>query len=106
MPTPYATEMMTIAPRALKSSDVCFVGIGMPSRLQSRPPDPCAGHHLIYESGTLAPSRRSCRCRSATANCATLRSPRLGAGDVPLLAARRTHTVGFLGGAQIDKFAN
>src|SRR5712671_5138901 len=50
------TEMMTIAAaRALKSSDVCFVGIGMPSaacnlaRLTHAP-----DITLIYESGTLA----------------------------------------------------
>ena len=38
------TEMMTIAAaRALKNTDVCFVGIGAPvGRLQHRPPDPCA----------------------------------------------------------------
>ncbi len=50
------TEMMTVAAsRALKSSDVCFVGIGMPSaacnlaRLTHAP-----GITLIYESGTIA----------------------------------------------------
>jgi glutaconate CoA-transferase subunit B len=50
------TEMMTIAAaRALKSEDVCFVGIGMPSaaanlaRLTHAP-----GITLIYESGTIA----------------------------------------------------
>ena len=51
-----ATEMMTIvASRALKDSDVCFVGIGAPSaacnlaRLTHAP-----GITLIYESGTIA----------------------------------------------------
>src|SRR5260370_8424639 len=51
-----ANEMMTIAAaRALKSSDICFVGIGMPSaacnlaRLTHAP-----GITLIYESGTIA----------------------------------------------------
>ena len=50
-----STEMMTIAAaRALKSSDVCFVGIGQPSaaanlaRLTHAP-----DITLIYESGTL-----------------------------------------------------
>ena len=50
------TEMMTIvASRALKSSDVCFVGIGAPSaacnlaRLTHAP-----DITLIYESGTIA----------------------------------------------------
>src|SRR4051794_41218651 len=51
-----ANEMMTIAAaRALRNSDICFVGIGMPSaacnlaRL-SHAPDIT----LIYESGTIA----------------------------------------------------
>jgi len=50
------TEMMTVvASRALKDSDVCFVGIGAPSaacnlaRLTHAP-----GITLIYESGTIA----------------------------------------------------
>ena len=49
------TEMMTIsAARALRSDDVCFVGIGAPSaacnlaRLTHAP-----GITLIYESGTI-----------------------------------------------------
>jgi glutaconate CoA-transferase, subunit B len=48
-------EMMTVAAaRALSNSDVCFVGIGLPSaacnlaRLTHAP-----RIHLIYESGTL-----------------------------------------------------
>src|SRR5215831_9528405 len=57
MPETYTpTEMMTIAAaRALRNSDVCFVGIGMPSaacnlaRLTHAP-----DITLIYESGTLA----------------------------------------------------
>src|SRR4030081_1147076 len=50
------TEMMTIAAaRALKSSDVCFVGIGMPpaacnlARLTHAP-----DITIMYEAGTLA----------------------------------------------------
>src|ERR1700720_4462456 len=50
------TEMMTIAAaRTLRDSDICFVGIGMPSaacnlaRLTHAP-----GITLIYESGTIA----------------------------------------------------
>src|SRR5216684_2877583 len=51
-----ATEMMTVAAaRALRNSDICFVGIGMPSaacnlaRLTHAP-----DITLIYESGTIA----------------------------------------------------
>ena len=50
-----ATEMMTVAAaRALTNSDICFVGIGLPSaacnlaRLTHAP-----SLRLLYESGTL-----------------------------------------------------
>jgi glutaconate CoA-transferase subunit B len=74
-----ANEMMTIAAaRALRNSDICFVGIGMPSaacnlaRLTHAP-----DITLIYESGTIATKLQGGR-----------------------------FSVGFLGGAQIDRFAN
>src|SRR6266852_2471806 len=110
MPETYTpTEMMTVAAaRALKNSDVCFVGIGMPSaacnlaRLTHAP-----DITLIYESGTLG-TRPSI--------------PPLSIGDGELCDTALTTvsvpemfrywlqggrvTVGFLGGAQIDRFAN
>jgi len=103
------TEMMTVAAaRALKSSDVCFVGIGMPSaacnlaRLTHAP-----GITLIYESGTIA-TRPAVLPLSI--GDGELCDTALTTVSVPemfryWLQGSRI-TVGFLGGAQIDKFAN
>jgi glutaconate CoA-transferase subunit B len=102
-------EMMTIAAaRALKNDDVCFVGIGMPSaaanlaRLTHAP-----DITLIYESGTLG-TRPSvlplsigdgelCETALTTVPVPEMFRYWLQGGRI---------TVGFLGGAQIDKFAN
>src|SRR5438067_7604204 len=104
-----ATEMMTVAAaRALRNDDVCFVGIGAPSaacnlaRLTHAP-----GITLIYESGTIA-TRPDVLPLS------------IGDGDMCETALTTTTvvemfrywlqggrmSVGFLGGAQIDRFAN
>jgi glutaconate CoA-transferase, subunit B len=103
------TEMMTIAAaRALKSSDVCFVGIGMPSaacnlaRLTHAP-----DITLIYESGTIGTKPNVlplsigdgelCDTALTTVTVPEMFRYWLQGGRI---------TVGFLGGAQIDKFAN
>ena len=69
------SEMMTIAAaRALKNTDVCFVGIGAPSaacnvaRLTHAP-----GITLIYESGTIATKPNVLPSPSATVSSATRR---------------------------------
>ena len=103
------TEMMTIAAaRALKSSDVCFVGIGMPSAAANlarltHAPDIV----LIYESGTLGTKPAALPLSIGDGElCETA----LTTVSVPemfrywLMGGRIT--VGFLGGAQIDKFTN
>jgi len=104
-----ATEMMTVAAaRALKSSDVCFVGIDLPSaacnlaRLTHAP-----GIKLIYESGTIETKPNVLPLSIGDGElCETA----LTTVSVPemfrywLMGGRIT--VGFLGGAQIDKFAN
>ncbi len=104
-----ATEMMTIAAaRALKNDDVCFVGIGAPSaacnlaRLTHAP-----GITLIYESGTIATrpnilplsigDGELCDTALATVSVPEMFRYWLQGGRV---------TVGFLGGAQIDRYAN
>ncbi len=110
MPETYApTEMMTVAAaRALKSSDVCFVGIGMPSaaanlaRLTHAP-----DITLIYESGTLATKPNVlplsigdgelCETALTTVSVPEMFRYWLQGGSIK---------VGFLGGAQIDKYAN
>jgi len=104
-----ATEMMTIAAaRALRNDDVCFVGIGLPSaacnvaRLTHAP-----GVTLIYESGTIA-TRPSvlplsigdgelCETALTTVSVPEMFRYWLQGGRI---------TVGFLGGAQVDRFGN
>jgi glutaconate CoA-transferase subunit B len=103
------TEMMTVvAARALKNSDVCFVGIGAPSaacnlaRLTHAP-----DITLIYESGTIGTKPDVLPlsigdgelCDTALTTVAVPEMFRywLQGGRI---------TVGFLGGAQIDRFAN
>jgi glutaconate CoA-transferase subunit B len=104
-----ATEMMTVAAaRALRNSDVCFVGIGMPSaacnlaRLTHAP-----DITLVYESGTIATKPT---VLPLSIGDGELCDTALTTVSVPemfrywLQGGR--FTVGFLGGAQIDKFAN
>src|ERR1700761_7659141 len=104
-----ATEMMTVAAaRALRNEDVCFVGIGAPSaacnlaRLTHAP-----GITLIYESGTISTrpdvlplsigDGELCETALTTVTVVEMFRYWLQGGRM---------TVGFLGGAQIDKFAN
>src|SRR5579862_5497981 len=104
-----ANEMMTIvAARSLKSSDVCFVGIGAPSaacnlaRLTHAP-----DITLIYESGTIGTrptvlplsigDGELCETALTTVSVPEMFRYWLQGGRM---------TVGFLGGAQIDRFAN
>jgi glutaconate CoA-transferase subunit B len=104
-----ANEMMTIAAaRALRNNDVCFVGIGMPSaacnlaRLTHAP-----DITLIYESGTIATKPD---VLPLSIGDGELCDTALTTVPVPemfrywLQGGRMT--VGFLGGAQIDRFAN
>ena len=102
-------EMMTIAAaRGLKNDDVCFVGIGQPSaacnvaRLTHAP-----DITLIYESGTLATKPNVlplsigdgelCETALTTVSVPEMFRYWLQGGRIK---------VGFLGGAQIDKYAN
>lgn len=103
------TEMMTVAAaRALTSDDVCFVGIGLPSaacnlaRLTHAP-----GIKLIYESGTLGTKPdvlplsigdgELCETALTTVSVPEIFRYWLQGGRI---------SVGFLGGAQVDRFAN
>ena len=103
------TEMMTVvAARALTNDDVCFVGIGAPSaacnlaRLTHAP-----DITLIYESGTIGAKPNIlplsigdgelCDTALTTVSVPEMFKYWLQGGRV---------TVGFLGGAQIDRFAN
>jgi glutaconate CoA-transferase, subunit B len=104
-----AQEMMTIAAaRALSSGDVCFVGIGAPSvacNLARRLHAP--GITLIYESGTIGTEPdvlplsigdpELCETALTTVSVPEMFQYWLQGGRI---------SVGFLGGAQIDRFAN
>jgi glutaconate CoA-transferase subunit B len=104
-----ASEMMTVAAaRVLTNDDVCFVGIGLPSaacnlaRLTHAP-----RITLIYESGTLATrpdvlplsigDGELCATALTTVSVPEIFRYWLQGGRI---------TVGFLGGAQIDRFGN
>jgi glutaconate CoA-transferase subunit B len=110
MPDTYqASEMMTIAAaRALRNHDVCFVGIGLPSAAanlarHTHAPDLT----LIYESGPIAAKPdvlplsigdgELCETALTTVSVPEMFRYWLQGGRM---------TVGFLGGAQIDRFAN
>ncbi|MDW9397412.1 CoA-transferase subunit beta [Sinorhizobium meliloti] len=103
------TEMMTVAAaRALSNDDVCFVGIGAPSaacnvaRLTNAP-----DITLIYESGTVGTrpdvlplsigDGELCDTALFTVSVPEMFRYWLQGGRI---------TTGFLGGAQIDRFAN
>ncbi len=110
MTTPYTTsEMMAVAAaRALTNDDICFVGIGAPSlacnlaRLTHAP-----DITLIYESGTIGTKPdvlplsigdpELCETALCTVSVPEMFSYWLQGGRI---------SVGFLGGAQIDRFAN
>lgn len=104
-----AAEMMTVAAaRALSNDDVCFVGIGLPSaacnlaRLTHAP-----RLRLVYESGTLETKPavlplsigdgELCETALTTVPVPEMFSYWLQGGRI---------TVGFLGGAQVDRFGN
>ena len=104
-----ATEMMTIAAaRALADDDICFVGIGLPSaacnlaRLTHAP-----NITLVYESGTLATKPHVlplsigdgdlCETALTTVPVPEMFQYWLQGGRI---------SVGFLGGAQVDRFGN
>jgi len=104
-----ASEMMTVAAaRALSNDDICFVGIGLPSaacnlaRLTHAPK-----LTLVYESGTIEtkPSvlplsigdGELCETALTTVSVPEMFQYWLQGGRI---------SVGFLGGAQIDRFGN
>lgn len=104
-----ASEMMTVAAaRAMRDDDICFVGIGLPSaacnlaRLTHAP-----GLTLVYESGTLQTrpdvlplsigDGELCEKALTTVSVPEMFQYWLQGGRI---------SVGFLGGAQVDRFGN
>jgi glutaconate CoA-transferase, subunit B len=103
------SEMMTVvAARALRPDDICFVGIGAPSAAcnlarATRAPN----LKLIYESGTI---NTQPRVLPLSIGDGELCDTALMTVSVPemfryWLQGERM-SVGFLGGAQIDRYAN
>lgn len=103
------TEMMTItAARALTSDDVCFVGIGAPSaacnlaRLTHAP-----GITLIYESGTIGTKPDVLPLSIGDGNLAETALVTVSVPEMFRYWLQGGHiSVGFLGAAQMDRFAN
>src|SRR5438874_12803525 len=104
-----SSEMMTIAAaRALSNTDVCFVGIGLPSaacnlaRLTHAPK-----LKLVYESGTIETKPQVlplsigdgelCDTALTTVSVAEMFQYWLQGGRI---------SVGFLSGAQVNRFGN
>jgi glutaconate CoA-transferase, subunit B len=109
-PEPYTTsEMMTVAAaRRLRDGAVCFVGIGLPStaanlaRLSHAP-----RASLIYESGTIGAKPSVLPLSIGDGELATSADTVVSTPEVfrYYLQGGRID-VGFLGAAQIDRFAN
>lgn len=104
-----AAEMMTIAAaRALPDGATCLVGIGLPStaaNLARRVHAP--GLVLVYESGTLGAKPRYLPLSIGDGELAETASSVVGLVEIfnYWLQAGRID-IGFLGAAQIDRFAN
>lgn len=109
-PAEYSSDqlMIVVASRALRDGDVCFVGIGAPSaacnlaRLTHAP-----NIVLIYESGTL---QTKPTVLPLSIGDGELSETSLTTVSVPEMFSYWLQggriTKGFLGGAQIDRFAN
>lgn len=104
-----AAEMMTVAAsRLLRNGDVCFVGIGLPSaaanlaRLTHAP-----GVVLIYESGPIGAKPDVLPLSIGDGSLAETADTVVSTSEIfrYWLQGGRV-TVGFLGAAQIDRFAN
>ncbi|HEY8302509.1 MAG TPA: CoA-transferase subunit beta [Jatrophihabitans sp.] len=107
--TPTADEMMVVtASRSLRDGDVCFVGIGQPSTAanlarRTHAPDVV----LVYESGTLGAKPDQLPLSIGDGILADTADAVITIPEVfnYWLQAGRID-VGFLGGAQLDRFAN
>ncbi len=105
-----ASEMLAIlASRQLKDGQVVFAGIGIPllaatlaQRLR------CPGLTILFEGGVIGAFVEPGKLPPSTNDqrCAKRANMVLGSADVLLLLQRGYVDVGFMGGAQIDKFGN
>ena len=104
-----ADEMMTVAAaRALAGRRACFVGIGLPSlaaNLARRLHNP--GLSLVYESGTIGAKPSTPPLSIGDGELATTADSVVSSAEIfnYWLQPGRIE-VGFLGGAQLDKYGN
>ena len=104
-----SSEMMTVAAaRALSNEDICFVGIGLPSaacnlaRLTHAP-----SVTLIYESGTLETRPAVLPLSIGDGELCETALTTVSVPEVFRYWLQGGHiTIGFLGGAQVDRFGN
>jgi glutaconate CoA-transferase subunit B len=101
-------RMTVTAARALRDGDVCFVGIGLPStaaNLARRTHAP--GLVLVYESGAIGAKPTRLPLSIGDGELATTADAVVGVPEIfnYWLQPGRID-VGFLGAAQIDRFAN
>ena len=104
-----AEEMMAVAAsRRLRDGAVCFVGIGLPSRAANLARATHApGCVLIYESGTIGAKPRHLPLSIGDGELAETADAVVGVPEIfsYWLQGGRID-VGFLGAAQIDRYAN
>jgi glutaconate CoA-transferase, subunit B len=101
-------EMMTVAARALRDGAVCFVGIGLPSEAANLARATHAPNCvLIYESGTIGAKPETLPLSIGDGVLAEHADSVVSVPEIfnYWLQAGRVD-VGFLGGAQIDRYGN
>jgi len=106
---PTAEEVMTVAAaRSLRDGDVCFVGIGLPSAAANlarrlHAPDLL----LVYESGTIGSRPHVLPLSIGDGELAETADAVVSVPEIFFQWLQRGRVdVGFLGGAQIDRFGN
>ncbi|HZP77835.1 MAG TPA: CoA-transferase [Pseudolabrys sp.] len=105
-----ASEILTIlSARHLKDGQVVFAGIGIPllaatlaQRLR------CPGLTILFEGGVIGAFVEPGKLPPSTNDqrCTKLANMVLGSADVLLLLQRGYVDIGFMGGAQVDRYGN
>lgn len=110
-PAPYsAAELLTVlSARQLEDRQVVFAGVGIPllaATLAQRLD--CPGLTILFEGGVIGPFIEPGKLPPSTNDqrCAVRANMVLGSADVLLLLQRGYVDVGFMGGAQIDRYGN
>ncbi len=105
-----ATELLAVlSSRLLKDGQIVFAGVGIPllaSGLAQRMH--CPGLTILFEGGALGPLLNPGALPTSPneQRCAERANMVMGITDVLLLLQRGYVDIGFMGGAQIDRFGN